>query len=184
MISQNVEKVKRKASSLINKSRGSLSKPERKFVLEMVMGMVMSGSSNISEIGRSLKEPIGLKQTTKRLERMLTHAEILEVCNQLCLAESVSRISEHTIIALDEGDTTHRYGEKFEYLNTVRDGSGAKFEKGYWLNQISGYNPKTYETFPIALDIYSSTEPGHKSANAQTLDLVGRTNAASNFFQK
>lgn len=175
IISENVEKVKRKASGLISKASSRLSKPEKKFVLEMVMGIVISGSSNISEIGRCLREPIALKQTTKRLERMLTHNHILEVCNQLCLEESVGRIDADTVIALDEGDTTHRYGEKFEYLNTVRDGSEDKLEKGYWLNQISGYNPQSHETFPIALDIFSCTEPGYKSTNAETLGLVSST---------
>jgi hypothetical protein len=175
IISENVEKVKRKALRLISKIDSRLSKPEKKFVLEMVMGMVISGSSNISEIGRTLKEPISLKQTTKRLERMLTHEQILGVCNQLCLEESVDKIDEDTIIALDGGDTVHPYGEKFEYLNYVRDGSADKIEKGYSLNQISGYNPQRHETFPIALDLYSTSEKGYKSANTETLNLVKST---------
>jgi Transposase DDE domain len=175
IISENIEKVKRKALRLINKTGTRLSKPEKKFTLEMVMGMIISGSSNISEIARTLKELTAVKQTTKRFGRMLTHDHILGVCNQLCLEESVSKIDDHTIIALDEGDTTHRYGEKFELLNTVRDGSSGEFEKGYRLNQISGYNPRGHETFPIALDIYSTKEKGHKSTNAQTLNLVSST---------
>lgn len=175
IITENTEKVKKKALRLITKTDSRLSKPEKKFVLEMIMGMVISGSSNISEIGRSLHEPMPLKYTTKRLERMLTHNHILDICNQLCLEESVDKIDEHTIIALDSGDTVHPYGEKFEYLKTVRDGSTDNFEKGYWLNQISGYNPKTHETFPIALDIYSTIEPGHKSTNNESLKLVDST---------
>jgi hypothetical protein len=74
---------------------------------------------------------------------MLTHAHILEVCNQLRLEKSVDKVYEHTIIALDGGDTVHRYGEKFEHLNYVRDSSADKLEKGYWLNQISGYKVLT-----------------------------------------
>lgn len=175
IISENIEKVKRKALNLINKASTRVSKPERKFMLEMSLGMVLSSSSNISEIGRSLHEPMALKHTTKRLERMLCHSHLLEVCNQLCLEESVDKIDEHTIIALDGGDTIHPFGKDFEHLNTVRDGSKDELEKGYWLNQISGYNPQSHETFPIALDIYSSSEPGHKSANDETLNLVNST---------
>jgi hypothetical protein len=175
IISENIEKVKRKALNLINKTSSSLSKPEKKFVLEMVLGMVTSGSSNISEIGRALHEPMGLKHTTKRLERMLTHNHILDVCNQLCLEESVDKIDENMVIALDGGDTVHPYGEKFEHLNYVRDGSAKKLEKGYWLNQISGYNPGSHETFPIALDVYSTSERGYKSANTESINLVKST---------
>jgi hypothetical protein len=175
IISENIEKVKRKASKLISKSGARLSKPEKKFVLEMMMGMLISGSSNISEIGRSLKEHLPLKYTIKRLERMLTHDHILGVCNQLCVEESVNKIDKNTIIALDEGDTIHKYGEKFEYLNGVRDGSTGEFAKGYRLNQICGYNPGTHETFPIGLELYSTKEKGHKSTTVQTLNLVNST---------
>jgi len=175
IISENTEKVKKKALRLVEKLETRLSKPERKFVLEMIMGMLISGSSNISEIARSLQEPLALKHTTKRLDRMLTHHHILGISNQLCLEESVDKIDEHTIIALDGGDTVHPYGENFEYMKTVRDGSASTLGKGYWLNQISGYNPHSCETFPIALDIYSSIEPGHKSANNEALKLVDST---------
>lgn len=175
IISENTEKVKKKASRLINKIDSRLSKPEKKFVLEMVMGMVISGSSNVSEIARILHEPLSLKHTTKRLERMLTHNNILEVCNQLCLEESVEKITGQTIIALDGGDTVHPYGEKFEHMNYVHDGSTTIIKKGYWLNQISGFNPHSHETFPIALDVYSTSEPGHKSANHESLKLINST---------
>ena len=47
IISENIEKVKRKGLRLINKASSRLSKPEKKFVLEMILGMVISGSSNI-----------------------------------------------------------------------------------------------------------------------------------------
>lgn len=175
IISENIEKVKRKALNLVNKSSAVVSKPEKKFMLEMVLGMVLGGSSSISEIGRHLHEPIALKHTTKRLERMLCHSHLLKVCNQLCLEEVVDKIDGQTVLALDGGDTVHPYGKDFDHLNVVHDGSRSELQKGYWLNQISGYNPNTHETFPVALDIYSSSEPGYKSANDETLNLVGST---------
>lgn len=39
IITENREKVKRKALSLINKGDNDLSKPEKKFMLEMMMGL-------------------------------------------------------------------------------------------------------------------------------------------------
>ena len=54
IISENTEKVKKKALRLINKINSRLSKPEKKFVLEMILGMILSGSCNIREIARSL----------------------------------------------------------------------------------------------------------------------------------
>ena len=176
IISENREKVKRKAKKLILNRFSNLSKPETKFLLEMVMGMVISGSSNLSEIGRSLQEKTELKHTTKRLSRMLEHCHLLDECNRLTLSESGQKIDSETILALDSGDVSHQYGEKFEHLGYVHDGSQGhkKTEKGYWLNQVSGYNPSTRETFPVLLDIYSVSEAGFKSANAESLSLVSK----------
>jgi hypothetical protein len=177
IISENREKVKRKAQSLINKRSCGFSKPKSKFVLEMMLGLLTSGSCNLSEIARHLKEPTSLKHTLKRLRRNLSDGDILEECNRLCLQEASVKINERTILALDSGDITHQYGEKFEHMGYVHDGSNSKYKKkdmkpGYWLNQVRGYNPSGKETFPVLLDIYSCSEKDFKSANNESLKLV------------
>lgn len=172
IITENREKVKRKALSLINRSKSDLSKPEKKFILEMIMGMLLTGSSNLTEISRSLKEGISIKDTLKRLGRMLSHDHILDIANNISLFESRSKVNSKTILALDSGDITHQYGKKFEKISCVRDGSSKSYNSGYLLNQITGYNPSTKETFPLSLDIYSVKEKGFDSANAESLNLV------------
>lgn len=174
IISENREKVKRKMQSLINKADLNISIPEKKFLLEMVMGMVMSGSSNVTEIARSLCEKISIKQTLKRLSNMLLHDNLLEVCNKLCLSESLSRIDDQSILALDVGDITHQYGSCFEHISNVLDGSCNEIRSGYHLNQVSGYNPVSKETFPLLLDIYSTKERGFKSSNVESFGLVSK----------
>lgn len=174
IISENREKVKKKALMLINKKCVKFSKPEKKFMLEMMLGMVMSGSSNLSEIARHLKESTPLKHILKRLSRNLLHDHILEASNEICLEAASTKIERNTILALDIGDITHPYGDKFELIESVHDGSSDKLEKGYWLNQVSGYNPSSHETFPVQLDIYSTSEKGFKSANSESLSLVNK----------
>jgi hypothetical protein len=174
IIPENREKVKRKVLSLINKVDLELKMPEKKFLLEIVMGMLMSGSCNVTEIARSLCEKISIKQTLKRLSNMLEHDHLLEICNKLCLSDSYSRIDEQTILALDVGDMSHQYGSCFEYIAKVHDGSCNDFKSGYWLNQVSGYNPVSQETFPLLLDIYSTQEDGFKSSNTESFKLVSK----------
>jgi len=174
IIPENREKVKRKALSLINKADADLKIPEKKFILEMVMGMLMSGSSNVTEIARSLCEKIPIKQTLKRLSNMLDHDHLLEICNNLCLSESSSKIEDQTILALDGGDVSHQYGSCFQHIANVLDGSINEIRSGYWLNQVSGYNPGSNETFPLLLDIYSTKEKGFKSSNAESFALVSK----------
>ena len=174
IIPENREKVKRKVLRLINKADADLKIPEKKFLLEMVMGMLMSGSSNVTEIARLLCERISIKQTLKRLSNMLLHDNLLDVCNKLCLSESYSRIDDNTVLALDGGDVSHQYGSSFEHIANVLDGSSNEIRSGYWLNQVSGYNPVSRETFPLLLDIYSTKESGFKSSNIESFGLVSK----------
>lgn len=176
IITENREKVKRKVLTLINKSDRYLSKPERKFMVEMIMGMLLTGSSNLTEISRSLREKISIKDTLKRLLRMLSKDYMLDIANKISLNEVSSKIDNKTILALDSGDICHQYGIEFENIYKVHDGSTNSLKLGYWLNQITGYNPDTEETFPILLDMYSSKEKGFKSSNTESVKLVERVN--------
>ncbi len=173
IISENITKVKRKISSLINKSDNYLSKPENKFVQEMVIGMLLSGSCNLSEISRKLKEKISIKDTLKRLVRMSEHgSSILEIANKISLSESKSKINDDTVLALDTGDINHQYSKSMENIALVFDGSAKKTAKGYWLNQVSGYNAYNQETFPLLLNLYSTKAQGFKSENTESIHLI------------
>jgi len=174
IISQSREKVKKKALSLINTIRRDLSKPLVKFILEMCMGMIQTSGCNVNRIAGILHEESAVKHTLKRLQRMLLNSKLLFLANQLSLKHSVSKIVSSTILALDGGDLTHQYGKKFEKSASVKDGSSGEIRDGYWLNQISGYNPESKETFPLLLEIYSTLEAGFKSANAETFKIVDK----------
>ncbi len=174
IISESRAKVKLKVLNLVACLKSDLSRPVLKFVSEMVIGMLMTGSCNINLIAAHLKEQIASKDTIKRLHRMLLKGSLLlKLANGLSLKEALQKIDKDTIFALDGGDITHQFGEKFEKSAYVRDGSSKKEElrQGYWLNQISGYNPVTSETFPVLLYIYSVLESGFKSANIETFKL-------------
>lgn len=174
IITENREKVKRKVLTLINKGDQDLNKPEKKFMVEMIMGMLLTGSSNLTEISRSLKEQISIKDTLKRLLRMLSGDHILDIANKISLNEVSSKIDSTTILALDAGDICHQYGTEFENISKVHDGSTNSLRPGYWLNQITGYNPSTKETFPVLLDMYSSKEKGFKSSNTESIKLLDK----------
>lgn len=94
IITENREKVKRKAIRLVNKLSDVLSKPERKFVLEMIMGILITGSVNLTRIAGALNDRILVKDTLKRILRMLMHEGILEISNDYVLSESVKRVNK------------------------------------------------------------------------------------------
>jgi hypothetical protein len=174
IISESREKVKKIVKNFTAKLRGTLTRPQGKFVMEMLMGILMTGSTNLTQISKSLKEKTKTKHTLKRLLRMSNQETLLEIANEQSLDASVAKITDRTVLALDGGDLTHQYGEKFEKSSLVKDGSSEEIRTGYPLNQISGYNERNRETFPILLDIYSTVEKGFKSANSKAIEIVNR----------
>lgn len=174
IISESREKVKKIVKNFTIKLKGTLTKPQGKFVMEMLIGMLITGSTNLTQISRVLKEKTKVKHTLKRLLRMSDQEEILKAANEQSLDEAVGKITDRTIIALDGGDLVHQYGDKFEKSSLVKDGSSGEIRTGYPLNQISGYNERTRETFPILLDVYSTVEKWFKSANSKTLEIINR----------
>ena len=175
MLTEIVQKVKNKVVNSVKylNKRGKIDKPQSKFISELVMGMFLTQSCNLTEISRVLKEKISIKHTLKRLQRNVgNNGELLEILNDYTLENAKNKINSETVIALDGGDISHLYGEEFENQSKVRDGSGKRIEKGYWLNQISCYVEKLMTSFPVLLDIYSQETKDFKSANDESIKLV------------
>lgn len=172
MIAQNQQKVKKEITRIVQKAGKSLTIPERKFVLEMMTGILATGQSNLTRIAAVLKEEITVKNTLKRLQRMLGHERILEAANRLSLQEARGKVTDETVLALDDGDLTHKYGRTFECQSHVYDGSAKDTRPGFNLNQVSGYNQSRGETFPILLDMFSMKESGFLSKTNEALKMI------------
>lgn len=174
MISQNHEKVKRIVGSIVRKGFARLSVPEQKFCNEMILGMLKNGSCNLTRIAGSLGEESEVKHTLKRLQRMVQHDNILDLANEVTLEASSPKGRAETVWALDIGDSVREYGKSFELSARVKDGSSGELKRGYWLNQVTGYNPSSKETFPVQLDIFSTREEGYRSQNTESIGLIER----------
>jgi hypothetical protein len=174
MIAQNQQKVKKAINRIVQKAGKSLTVPEKKYVLEMMTGMLATGQSNLTRIAVVLKEGIAVKNTLKRLQRMSSHERILEAANRLSLQEASGKVTDETVLALDDGDITHQYGRRFENQSCVYDGSAKDTKPGYNLNQVSGYNQSNGETFPILLDLFSMRESGFRSKTHEALEMIKR----------
>jgi len=177
MIAQNQQKVKKEITRIVQKAGKSLTMPEKKFVLEMMTGMLATGQSNLTRIAAVLKEGITVKNTLKRLQRMSSHERILEIANHLSLQAAAGKVTDETVLALDDGDVAHPYGRAFENQSMVYDGSAKDLKPGYNLNQVSGYNQSSGETFPILLDMFSMKEAGFLSKTNEALEMIKQVTA-------
>jgi len=174
MIAQSQQKVKKEITRIVEKAGRRLTVPEKKFVLEMMTGMLGTGQCNLTRIAAGLKEGIAVKNTLKRLQRMLGHEQILDVANSLSLQAAVGKVTDKTVLALDDGDVVHQYGRAFEYQAHVYDGSAKDTKPGYNLTQVSGYNEAGQETFPVLLDMFSMKEDGFRSKTHEALEMIRR----------
>ncbi len=119
-------------------------------------------------IARALNEDISVFQTTKRLCRNLSDFQNFHQLQANYLQEINKYLMDESLVLVDGSDITKPYGEQFEALTRVFDGSTGKTEKGYSAINFSLASRKTPHPIPIYSHLYSSKEEGFESANVET----------------
>ena len=78
------------------------------------------------------------------------------------IRKAVKALGKEPIILVDDTDVIKPYGEKFEALGEVRDGSskGNKIEKGYLVTEIVGLAANKKQPVSLFSHIHSSKEKG------------------------
>jgi len=177
MISETVENVKGKIRKIVHDLNEHISKPQQKYLLEIIPGCFATGSLNLTAISGYLSEKTKVKHTLKRLQRNTeNYSSLLKISNlyniHSCYEETIK--DERVLISVDEGDLVHDYGKSFELISKVRDGSSKKkrINNGYFLNHAVCYSLSSKRVLPLYLDIYSSISPDFKSANNETIKLL------------
>lgn len=154
--------------------RGILSKPVNKLISEVTYGILSSGSLKLSEIARSLKEDVALHHTSKRLSRMLVKHKLQKPVEAEVLRRMTSELHEEMVLAIDPGDLDRRYAEECEHLSKVHDGSSGGIISGYPLLSVVARDGKHGKTVPLLLRIFSASEKGHVSENAEIFSAMER----------
>ena len=89
-----------------------LGKVSTRFVEEMIYGLCASGSVLLSQVARSLEEPIELHATHKRLSANLDKLELSEEISREVLSQGAKRIREEPLLIVDPSDITKKYAKK------------------------------------------------------------------------
>lgn len=149
-----------------------LCKTGRRFALEAVYGIQTRQSLKLSEIGRSLNEPIPLIKTEDRLSRQASRAGLDEAVGDFVIGQGAPRVGEQTLLIVDGSDLAKPYAQKMQYLARVRDGSRKRLANGYWLCQVVGVECGGHEIVPLVNHLWSQEAPGFRSENAEILSCV------------
>lgn len=156
-----------------------LGKVSRRFVEEMLYGIQTRSSVKLSEVGRSLQEPIPLKKTIERLSRQLGRKELGDHVRRRIVGRGAARIADDTLLILDPSDLCKPYAEHMEYLAEIRDGSEKILGKGYWLLHVVGAQAGEEEITPLYQSLWSQDAPGFMSENTEILRAVEEVSAAT-----
>lgn len=117
-----------------------MKRPQSKFLLQMIYGILAGNKLHLSEIARSLNETILLKKTIERLSKNLFAFNQKETVMENYITEVRKQINEEqAVIVIDNSDITKPCSPKMEAISDVHDGSTGEIRKGItgwilWIN--------------------------------------------------
>jgi hypothetical protein len=154
-----------------------LSKPKRRLVKEIIYGIQAAKDVKLSNITRTLNEPIALIKTEDRLSRNLDDEEFTDEINKEICRLGSAKIGEDMVIAIDPGDIRKKYAVKMECLCTVHDGSEHELGGGYWLAKAVAADVEHKKVIPLYLEAYSHEAQGFRSENHQLFKVIDTVSA-------
>ena len=166
-------KIKAQITRFSNRLTEGLTKPERRFIREVIYGIQASKDVKLSNIARSLGEAIPLIKTEWRLSRNAAKSDFTDLINARLISLAKNRITDDTVLALDPGDIDKPYAKKMECLALVRDGSKKEAKSpGYWTMEVVGADVEGEELIPLYGELYSQKAKGFKSENTQIIKAI------------
>lgn len=166
-------KLKEDLTGFSEKISKGMKYPAKKFILQMVYGILESNTVHLSEIARSLEEKTSLKKTIDRLSRNLSlfngKENITKNYTRLVKKESNEKSS---VIIIDNSDITKTYSKKREALSDVRDGSTGEIKKGYLTIEAAVLSNGSKMPLPVYEKVFSVAEKGFLSETDENLKCL------------
>jgi len=167
----------------INAFSGQLCRPfgkvKAQFIAQMIFGICSGGSVRLTEIGRTLNEPIALKNTHKRLDRNLADPRLARELSAQILRQAAPLVKTDSLLIIDPSDITKKYARKMEYLAEVHDGSAGVIGRGYWLCPVVAAEVRGERITPLAAPLWSQKAEDFISENDEVLSVVRGVLAAT-----
>lgn len=172
-------KIKAQISRFAGRLSDGWAKTRRRLTGEMLYGIQAAKEVKVSEVARSLNEPIALIQTEKRLCRNLAAEDLTGPINRRLCFEGAPAVEPDSVLAVDLSDVTKPYARKMEHLATVRDGSTGELAGGYWLCEVIAAHPAGRRVVPLYGELYSQEAENFRSENEVILRAVGHVAEAT-----
>lgn len=166
--------LKRDLMNFSKKISTGLSKSDSKFLMDMMFGISVSGSTLISEISRSLKENIKLGYTIERLCNHLSSFDENNLIMNNYFDECRNHFGDKPIVLFDDSDISKIYGKKFEDLDDVIDRSNKEksITPGYHVCEAVALTRMEKQPISLYSKIYSCKSDNFISKNEYTMESI------------
>ena len=166
--------MKRESVNFSKKMSKGLSKPDKKFIGDMIYGISASKDIKISKIAGQLHEGIKIDNTIERLCLHLERFEAKDKINENYYKHIRTMIPDYPIGIFDDSDITKKYGKKFEDLDLVKDASDPKgeYKPGYHMCNAIVLSKNMKQPAPVYSKIYSSKSKDFESSNVETYKSI------------
>ena len=171
----NTYEMKRDIVNFSKKICKNSSKPELKFVTDMIYGISKSKDILLSSIAESLDEHTKKINVIDRLSENLANNLDEQIDKNYCNLVMDS-FGDNPVFLIDDSDIIKPTGQKFEDLGVVRDGSSKNktYEKGYHHTEIVGLTKEMKQPISVFSKIHSSASKDYISANAVTFEGLNK----------
>lgn len=173
----NTYKMKREILNFVDKISANTYRPYKKFMADIIYGMLASGSCLLTEIAQELCEDSKKINVVDRLSRHLAEDDFRLAQNNYL--ESICKmVPDHPVIHIDDSDVVKPEGHHFESLGWVRDGSKSTkdktvISKGYHVTEACVLT-KTGHPVSFFSELHSSLEKSFTSINHVTFAAMER----------
>lgn len=153
----------------------------RTFVLNLLLALVATGTTVLSEIVRRMPGARAIRHRYKAVDRLLGDVDLVELAAGQT-AGLARDVGAGWIIAIDLSDIAKPEAKQMESIAPVRDGSTGTFVNGYELVTACAFHLEgraKAQPLPLLFEVFSSAEADHKSQNTIWLDAIDRLHAVA-----
>ena len=171
----NTFQMKREIINFSKKISKNSSKPEIKFVMDMIYGISKSKDVLLSSISEALNEKTKKAYVIDRLSNNLSCDLDNNIDKNYCNTV-IDSFGENPVFIIDDSDIIKPLGSQFEDLGIVRDGSSKNktYEKGYHVTEIVGLTKNKKQPISIFSKVHSSVSKEFVSANSITFEGLNK----------
>ena len=147
-------------------------RPDFKFISQMIYGILAAQSCHLSKIGRALQEQISIKKTIDHLSLNLSTFNGGTDLFANYIHKMKSCLSDKSILIVDGSDITKPCSPAMEHIGRVRDGSSGDYGNGYHTLGVTALTPGQKQPIGVYTRVYSASEQGFISEDEEVLTAL------------